>query len=173
MKGWQADKQRLGRKYKSTTHYILSALIPYTEVNLKLSFKPSLFFNDLEKLGQLKAVRKSLQSSYYKAIKNGLIVLDESGVPRLTDKGLRKTKPFTAKKMKQARLMIVFDIPESERRKRDRLRLLLRELSFKQIQKSVWMSEYDHREYIQAEIQDFGLEDYVQLFESQLIEIGS
>ncbi len=169
MKQWQKDKQRLGRKYKSTTHYILSGLIPYTEANLKLSFKPNLFFDDLERLSQLKASRKSLQSSYYKAIKHGLIKIDESGIPRLTAKGIRKTKPFTAKKLKGAVLMIVFDIPEAQRHKRDRLRLLLRELSFRQIQKSVWICEDDHRHYVQAEIKDFGLEGCVQLFESRSI----
>ena len=171
MLNWQKDKQRLGKKYKSTTHYILSALIPYTEANMKLSFKPQVFFDDLGKINQLKATRKSLQSSYYKAIKNGLIARGENGLPRLTEKGLKKTKPFVAKKMKQARLMIVFDIPEAERKKRDRLRLLLRELSFKQIQKSVWVSDNDHREYIQAEINELQLINYVQLFECRSIKM--
>jgi len=66
--------------------------------------------------------------------------------------------------------MLVFDIPEDERHKRDRLRLLLRELSFEQVQKSVWTSENDHRDYIRAEIHDFGLDEYVQLYESRLIK---
>ena len=164
-----SDKKRLAKKYRSSTHYILSGLIPYSEANLKLAFKPNAFFNDLEKLGEIKANKAALKTAYYRAIKQGLVVIDGGGIPRLTDKGLRQTKKYQPQKLKNATLMIVFDIPEAEKAKRQRLRLLLRELSFQQIQKSVWMSEFDHREYIRAEIKDFGLETYVELFEARPI----
>lgn len=62
--------------------------------------------------------------------------------------------------------MIVFDIAEADRRKRDHLRLLLKELSFRQVQKSVWITKFDHREYLQAEIKALGLEKEVQAYEA-------
>ncbi len=164
------EKERLAKKYHSSIHYILSGLIPYTEANLKLAFSPNAFFNDLEKLDAIKANKKALKSAYYRAIKKGLIKIDEAGIPRLTEKGLRKTKVFQPKKLKGAQLMIIFDIPEEERSKRQRLRTLLRELTFRQVQKSVWVSDFDHREYIRAEINESQLEGCVELFESRIIK---
>ncbi len=158
-------------KYPTITYYLLGALVPYTEPNLKLSFQPSAFFDDLEKISRLKASRASLRTAYHRAIKKGLIELDGHGLPRLSAKGQRKIKPFHAKKLKGAKLMVVFDIPEIDRLKRNRLRLLLRELSFQQVQKSVWMSENDHREYLKAEIKEYKLEKYVEVLEARSIKL--
>lgn len=168
MSSYEID--RLTKKYSSATHYILAGLIPYTESNIKLSFKPSEFFNDLDKLDNVKASRKVLQNAYYRAIKRGLVVFDEVGIPRLTPKAIRKIKPFKPKKLKSSKLMIIFDIPEAEKYKRNHLRTLLKELSFKQVQKSVWMSEYDTREYLHMEIKQYGLHPYVQIFEARSIK---
>jgi hypothetical protein len=124
------EADRIKKKYKSTTYYILSGLIPYTEANLKLSFKPSAFFSDLEKLEKVNASQKSIKSAYYRAIKHGLIKQDGTGNPTLTKKGLKKVREYKPSKLKGSSLMVIFDIPENERYKRDRLRILLRELSF-------------------------------------------
>lgn len=161
----------MDKKYKSHAHYILSALLPYTEANIKLSFKPSAFFNDLEKLDQVKANKKSLQTTYYRLIKRGLIVIDDTGMPRLTKKGIDQVKPYKTKKLKGSSLMVIFDIPEQESFKRRRLRTLLKELSFKQVQKSVWESRFDHRDYLRAEIEKMQLQEYVKVYESAQIEI--
>jgi DNA-binding transcriptional regulator PaaX len=164
-------KHDINVKYPSTIHYILAALIPYTEPNLKLAFKPSVFFNDLEKLDRLKNRRKAFRSAYYRSIQQKLVEIDGDGVPRLTRKGRLTIQRFKPQKLKRAQLMIVFDIPEVERRKRQHLRLLLRELAFTQVQKSVWTSVYDHREYLKAEIKDNSLEKYVEIFETQTIKL--
>lgn len=161
----------MDRKYKSHTHYILSALLPYTEANIKLSFKPSAFFNDLEKLDKVKVNKKSLQTTYYRLIKRKLIKLDDSGTPRLTRKGINQVRPYKAKKLTGSSLMVIFDIPEEERHKRRRFRTLLKELYFNQIQKSVWESRYDNRDYLRAEIDEMQLQEYVKVYESAQIEI--
>ncbi len=164
---YRNDRERLDKKYRSATHYILSGLMPYTEANLKLVFLPTHFFNDLEKLDQVKASGKALRSAYYRAIKKGLIKVDSDGMPRLTTKGKLKTKDYKPKVLgKNARLLLIFDIAEQSRWKRDRLRSLLRELSFEQVQKSVWECPYDHREYLKAEIQEIGLHDNVIVYEA-------
>jgi phenylacetic acid degradation operon negative regulatory protein len=162
------EVDRLKKKYSSTTHYVLSSIIPYTEANLKLAFKPNLFFSDLEKLDKIK--KEKLRSAYYRAIKQGLLELDDQAIPRLTHKGRKKLRPFRPKKLKDAQLMVVFDIPEAERWKRYRLRLLLRELSFKQVQKSVWVSDKDCKDYLEAEINEYQLKDCVELFEAKQIK---
>lgn len=63
--------------------------------------------------------------------------------------------------------MVIFDIAEKDRAKRSHLRLLLKELSFQQVQKSVWISSQDHREYIQVEIDALNLKESVLLYEAR------
>lgn len=166
---WKNDAERLGKKYRSTLHYVLAGLVPYTEANLKLSFKPASFFNDLDKLDYAK--KHSVKMAYYRAVKKGLIEKDNENIPRLTAKGRQKLKEFKPIKLgKDSRLLLIFDIPETLRWKRDRLRLLLRELSFEQIQRSVWECKYDVRQYLQAEIREIGLHDYVVVYEAAEIK---
>ncbi len=147
---------------------MLRALIPYSDANLKLVFKPSLFFADLERVEKIS--RNASKNAFYRAIRQELIEIDEQGIPRLTEKGRRDVKPFVAKKLAGAKLMIIFDIPENERWKRTHLRQLLRELSFKMIQQSVWSTDYDHRDYLKAEISNLGLARYVQLYEAHQLK---
>jgi DNA-binding transcriptional regulator PaaX len=155
-------------KQKTVLRYILEGLIPYSEANLKLSFKPSQFFNDLEKISSRNS--QSIKNAYYDAVKSGLIEFDENNIPRLTEKGMHKSKRFDPKKLKTAKLIVMFDIPELDRWKRQRLRALLKELRFRQIQKSVWQTEYDYRDYIKAEIASFGLENSVLIYEARQIK---
>ncbi len=153
-----------------TTKYLLQAFIPFTDANVRLSFKPSSFFYELEKKGRVK--ERSLRSAYYRAQQNGLLEIDQDGIPRLTAKGRAAAKVYTSSKLPKAtRLLVIFDIPESERSKRDHLRSLLRELSFVKIQQSVWASKYDHREYIAAEIAEYDLEKYVAVYEAARLTI--
>lgn len=150
---------------ESATRYVLEALIPYTEANMLLTFKPNKFFNELEKRDNRGG--QTYRRAFAHAKNRDLIRDDANGTPRLTDKGQRRIQPFIAKKLgKGAKLMIIFDIPENERSKRSHIRLLLGELSFKQIQKSVWVSSYDHTRYLKAEIKRLNLENSVRLFES-------
>lgn len=152
------------KQHKSAKHYLLEALLPFTESNLKLAFKPSLFFKDLEKLHNLNQL--AAQTAYYRAQKSGFITLDDQGIPQLTKKGLDTLKPFQAKRLNHARLMVIFDIPEDERWKRRQLRAVLREFSFKQVQQSVWISELDSAEYVKEQIAALELAKHVRLFEA-------
>lgn len=165
-----SEYDRLGKKYRSSLHYMLAALVPYTEANIKLSFKPNAFFNDLEKLDQIKLNKNAIKTTYYRAIKNGYIAVDQDKkLPILTSKGHEKLMPFKPKKLKDSSLMVIFDIPEKERAKRRNLRLLLRELAFKQIQKSVWVSKFDSRKYLELELKKNHLGRYVQIYEAKKI----
>lgn len=158
------------KKLSESNKYILEGLIPYTNANLLLSFKPNLFFNELEK--KTGHNKRSLETAYYRLIKKGLVELDDNKLPRLTGKGHRKAKTYKPERLKfGANLMIAFDIPESERKKRRRLRILLQELSFRQVQRSVWETEYDYREYLRAEIAEMDLQEYVRIYEAAQIEI--
>lgn len=173
----QAERRRayansiseIGIKYRSTTHYVLSALVPYTDANLKLTFKPSDFFSDLKKLDTYKAKYGTIRSGYYRAIKQGLIAVDSDGFPHLTEKGHSKLRRYEPRKLAGARLMVVFDIPENERALRAKLRLLLREFYFEQIQKSVWVTEYDVIDILSVQIRLHQLTNYVEVYEARKV----
>lgn len=159
--------KRLTTKYRSTTHYLLSSLVPYTEANLKLAFRPSVFFDDLHKLSQSVVTKNALKASYYRAVDSGLLIHDDRGTPSLTEAGLARLRRYEPTKLSgAASILVIFDIPEQERRLRQRLRTLLRELRFTQVQKSVWQSEYDVLEYLVPELAQYHLEEYVQIYES-------
>ena len=150
-------------KYKSASHYILASLIPYTEANIKLTFLPRRYFSDLAKIDKYK--EQTLRNAYYRNVKRGLVELDDQGNPIITSKGLAALMPYRSKTIEGANLMITFDIPEFERYKRQQLRLLLRQLGFKQVQKSVWVTNKDSRGFIKDEIRRLNLEKEVKLFE--------
>ncbi len=139
------------------------ALIPYTKANLQFSFARKSFFREV-------AIRdhvheKAARSGFYRAMKQGLIEEDEKGQIRLTNKGKRRIATYTSRYLPNSNLMVIFDIAEAERAKRSHVRALLKELSFKQVQKSVWVSEYDHRSLVQMEVEHLKLQDSIQVFE--------
>lgn len=155
----------------SALKYLLEALIPYTNANLKLAFKPNLFFNDLENITkQKKLTSGTYKNAYYKAIKDGYIAIRNDHQPRVTKRGIELLQPYKTKILpNEACLMVIFDIPESQRSKRTYLRIILREFKFIQIQKSVWVSKYDSKKYLADELKINGLSDYVLLYEAAQI----
>lgn len=141
---------------------LLKALLPYSRENLQLSFKPHSFFNQLEAEKNLPFTTS--KSSFYRLINQGLVYI-EGDIPRLSNKGLRALAPYSAKRLKNSKLMVIFDIHECDRWKRNHLRATLREFKFDQIQKSVWVTDYDCRKYIEADVTQLRLTDEVRLFE--------
>ena len=88
---------------------------------------------------------------------------------RLTALGQRVARPYSAGKLKNGKLMIIFDVPEDQAANRRQLRLLLRKWEFKQSQKSVWVSDYDHRDSIKEAIEELHLDGFVKLYECVLL----
>lgn len=160
---------------ETATSYLLKALIPYTDPNMKLVFKPHTFFNDLEKLDKKNQHQKqfkpnTLRLAYYKAKKNKYFTMVD-GTPVLTELGKSKIKHYKPRKLNNAKLLVIFDVPEKYRKSRDKFRTLLKSLYFEQVQKSVWVSKYDSRDILQSEIKLLRLEDEVRIFEAAEINI--
>ncbi len=63
--------------------------------------------------------------------------------------------------------VVVFDIPEKNRRVRQALRMGLRMLEFKLLQKSVWVSKVDCTKELRKYIRELSLSDYVLVFETK------
>jgi DNA-binding transcriptional regulator PaaX len=150
------------RKTSATT-YLLLALVPYTEPNTKLVFKPNAFFDDLDKLTEHS--RANLQTAFNRAIKNGWVQFDDDEI-KLSLAARQNIEPFVAHKLRGAKLMVIFDIPEEYSDLRQKFRLVLKHFEFEQIQQSVWMTDRDYREIIIETIDDLDLNDYVELYES-------
>ena len=155
-------------KYKSATHYVLASLVPYSQPNLKLMFTPRHFFADLYKIDHYK--NQALRNAYHRCIKQGLVEIDiQTGMPTITAKGQKTLAPYKGKHLKNSQLMVIFDIPEVDKYKRQQLRILLKQLEFKQVQKSVWVSQKDSREYLNAEIKRLNLRKDVLIYECRPI----
>lgn len=149
------------QRNKSPLIFVLMALVPYSRQNLMLSFKPNQFFNELEKASGYK--RAALERAYSRGQQRGMISIRS---PRATSKGLREVKPFTATKLHSGKLMVIFDIPEDRASTRQNFRRLLRSWDFKQVQKSVWMTDKDYAQDLIDIIAELKLGQYVQIYES-------
>lgn len=148
---------------RSALVYVLVALIPYSKPNLLLAYKPGLFFRELEKVSRYK--QSTLRAAYWRAQKEGLIETNKN-LSVLTVKGQRKIAPFMAEKLKNdARLMVIFDIPEDQKAKRQKLRQILKKWQFRQVQKSVWMTGKDYREELVDLIKELNLIGCVEIYE--------
>ena len=105
--------------------------------------------------------------SIYRLKKKGLIDVSSRGI-LITEKGVRDSKNrfnlFTIKPNKTQKMLIIFDIPETERRSRDWLRRQIKFWDFEMIQKSVWLGcgplPDEFNEYIESR----GLEKYIKIF---------
>lgn len=149
---------------QSATTQILLALIPYSKRNLQLTFRPSEFFDELEKTSGLK--RLTLQQSFARMKKRELIT--DTRTPRLTSEGKRYIQPFVADKLENGmQLMVIFDIPEDFGEHRRKLRNLLRHLGFTQVQRSVWVSQNDHKQLVKEAVEELQVNGWVELFEAK------
>lgn len=96
-------------------------------------------------------------------------ILTKKGKNKLTllkNKNNEKLPKFSYEKEKGSKFTIViFDIPETERRKRDWLRVVLRNLDFKMIQKSVWIGKVKIPKEFLDDLFKLKLIDFVEVFE--------
>lgn len=149
------------RKNSSLT-YILESLIPFTEANLNMTFRPNAFFNELDKRDHYS--RSTLKQSFYKARATGLITFSDGRI-QLSEKARALVAKIDAEVLKNDTVfMVIFDIPEDLSVKRRQLRSLLKELAFTQAQKSVWISRNDHRKIVLDLIDELDMHPYVKTF---------
>ncbi|GAB4219266.1 MAG: hypothetical protein Fur009_4580 [Candidatus Microgenomates bacterium] len=96
---------------------------------------------------------------------------------KLTRKGIEKLKKdypnyyFEKEKWDKKIRLIVFDIQELNRIKRDCFRKLIKKLGFIMIQKSLWLSPYDQFDLIKKWLKENKIEEKVLLIEAEKINI--
>lgn len=128
--------------------------------------------------------RNSLQIAARRLEKKGFIekgIIEDELCLRLTQIGSDYLKQFKQRKKEKSIMeinpvkikwdgkwrVVVFDIPEKNRRVRQALRMGLRMLEFKPLQKSVWVSKVDCMKELRKYIRELSLSTYVLVFETK------
>ncbi|KKP31830.1 MAG: hypothetical protein A2312_01105 [Candidatus Staskawiczbacteria bacterium RIFOXYB2_FULL_32_9] len=150
------------------------ATSPYFLYNLmKLMLKSSSYSKD--------EINK-FRNAFNYAKKNGLILIEKDGYDvkiTITEKGEARMKKFRIANLninkpkvwdKKIRV-VIFDIPNSQRIKRNAFRGKLKELGFYSTQKSVWLHPYECKDQIKILMDFFGLTNkQIQIFVADKIE---
>ncbi len=100
---------------------------------------------------------------------------DQSSTIKITNKGKDKLKKLKEKfllsntKYKKEKInttsIIIFDIPEKYRKKRNWLRLSISNMGFNMVQKSVWMGNVKIPKEFLISIKELNLLEYVEIFQ--------
>lgn len=147
---------------------VLLALVPYTRQNLQLSFSPHRFFNELDRTSGHS--RRALSAAYKRAQQRQLVTIRDDKSVQLSLRARQVVQPYVAEKLQNAHLMVIFDIPEQSSSIRRELRLVLVELKFQQVQKSVWTSQFDHKHILVETVAALGADKWVQIYEAVQID---
>ena len=109
----------------------------------------------LQKLGLIDLIGKNSNRSLYSLVKQGYVEFKTGSSGKkfltITEKGKKKLRSFELNdfKLKKPKRwdkkwrIIIFDIKEKERKKRNELRNYLYRIGFKKLQNSVWVYPYD------------------------------
>ncbi|KKT69715.1 MAG: hypothetical protein UW63_C0048G0005 [Candidatus Uhrbacteria bacterium GW2011_GWF2_44_350] len=116
-------------------------------------FSPNRFYNAVRKLKDNKLIKKEKDK----------IKLTEKGVLEYARTKIEKTDLLP----EGTDCIVVFDIPETERKIRDFLSKLLEEIAFIRIQKSVWISPFDNAAALKELLQLLGYKKWVRIYNGQ------
>ena len=61
-------------------------------------------------------------------------------------------------------IMLIFDVPEKNKKSRELLRRILYNLKYKMFQKSVWINPYDVSDRTEDVLQEYSLDEFVKIF---------
>jgi len=126
--------------------------------------------------------RRNYANLLWRRLKTGeieRIIKNDQPYLRLTSVGKEKIKrDFPLLVIKQKRWdkkwrLVLYDIAEISRYKRDILRMKLRELKFGMFQRSVWMTPFDFARDFKEFIEAKKLEDYVYILEAPALLVGN
>ena len=128
--------------------------------------------------------RKSALVAIHRLQKKGYIekgIMEDEICIRLTELGLKKLQERQQKQKEKVLLnkkisnekwdgkwrVVVFDIPEVNKRIRGVLRETLKVLEFKPLQKSVWISKNNFTRDLREWVKDLGLSNLILIFETK------
>ena len=153
------------------SNYYLVAMRPGLLLNREyISYQIEKDFINIKKW----IVDKKINYALSKLAKQGYIVLNRSDNGEIhitiTQRGYDLIKyhkiscgEIKYNKLKDGKIIVMFDVPEKFRTKRNMLRNFLKLYGYKEIQKSIFISEYDNYEDLKWIIKFFELSDCVKI----------
>ena len=121
-----------------------------------------------------KLTEKQFQQALMRLKRDGLIIKEKSGTWRIIKKGKEKAsrllgnierrESYPEPKKGPIHTIVIFDIPENERGKRALIRVELRTLEFKPLQKSVWAGTGPLPKKCVVYFRDIGVLPYIHIF---------
>ena len=126
--------------------------------------------NDFKK--HKESERNRFNSLLWYLKKKGLIERKKGNKWKITEGGIKWLKthshkliPFESNELKKGeKIIIIFDIPEKSKKKRDWLRKSLVNIDFKMLQKSVWMGDSKLPEEFILEMKNLNIISYIHIF---------
>jgi DNA-binding PadR family transcriptional regulator len=166
--------QHISSKAKTITKQVLLGLFevskdfanimidPYGKYNQFMGTRPGRY--EYEKRQVYSAVRNLKQQGLVKSYEQQgktLFKLTQAG--KIEAKKQLVLQRLETKKIDGKWRVVIFDIPEQERRLRDNFRNLLKELEFKMLQASVWASPYDVFDELEMLVPDIKRHSWIKL----------
>lgn len=126
--------------------------------------------------------RKSINKAFGRLEKKGIIqrgIMEDEVCIRLTEFGLNKFREKQERKIQKPNInkkderwdgkwrVVIFDIPEENRRVREALRETLKLMEFYPLQKSVWVSKNDYVKELRWWIRDLKLTSFIKILETK------
>ena len=171
--------KNLGESTVENLFFSIIGLLPFAAAMTSSYYSPQ---RNLQKYGKLleevptqENIKRRFSVLISKLKKDGLIEQGRSGKINLTPSGgsflakmsdrLFWNKRYVVENKKDnEQILIIFDIPEIIKKKREWLRFQLKSLDFKQLQKSVWIGESKlPREFLE-DIKSINLLPYIHIF---------
>jgi DNA-binding transcriptional regulator PaaX len=152
----------------------------FTKLNYEFEKRRNARLGIIQKEDAERIMKQRFYRLLYNLKRDGFVATKQQGTKRLfllTAKGKEKWRFFRSRSVeplppsyyprKESRRLIIvaFDIPEKERRKRKWLRAVLRELGFRMIQKSVWIGKVILPEEFLHDLHRLRLISYIEIFE--------
>lgn len=109
---------------------------------------------------------KQISQMVYDLKRNKYIHIDSSDSVRLTGKAkLRIIDKISETKDCDGKYRLIsFDIPETKKRNRNNFRRAIKRIGFKQVQKSLWVSDRNVADLVDLAIEEYEVDDYVAYF---------
>lgn len=125
----------------------------------------------LKKTSFSKAIKRLREKGFIEVTneKEIVIKLTDEGKTRALWEEIRHLENVWDQKWR----IVAFDIPETHSLTRNLFRRRLKELGFKQMQKSIWISKASCTNLIRSYVKDLGISKWVNVLEAENVDFGT
>ncbi len=128
-----------------------------------------------EETAKFKVSNRQASQMMYDLKRRNYIYYGEGDSVVLTDKAKIKIidKVIQMNRQDGKPRLVSFDIPESKRNNRDKFRLAIKRMGFRQIQKSLWACKYNVGDLVEIAAAEYKVSDYIAYFISEKSNIDT